>query len=249
MRIRNGEKELMSELWENTYKLLYLMSDKFYNSNTERCRACGVELEDIQQSCYFALCAAVQAFETESGYKFTTYINYSFKNAVAALLNGGRRRQVTDPLNNASSLDMPISDETETTRANIIPDERAVQDFEDAENDVFNDELHEALERAMQKACNEREATILRLMYWDGKTYQSIAETLNISASYVGTAYHNALRHLRYPHVRFILQPYAEFIKTHAYHGIGVTAFRTSGTSSVERTVELWENRGRARFR
>jgi len=249
VRIQNGEKELISELWNNTYKLLYLMSDKFYKRNTERCRACGVELEDIQQSCYFALYAAVQAFDIGTGYKFTTYINYSFKNALAALLNGGHRRQVTDPLNRAISLDVPLSEDTETTKADLLPDDVAEQDFEAAENDVYNNELHEALEKAMQVACNSREADILKLMYWDGKTYQSIADTLNISVSYVGTTHHRALRQLRHGRAILILQPYADFIKTHAYHGTGLSTFRTSGNSSVEKTVELWEKQHKARFR
>lgn len=250
VRIQNGEKELISELWNNNYKLLYLMSDKFYKRNTERCRACGVELEDIQQSCYFALCATVQAFDVRTGYKFTTYINYSFKNAVAALLDGGNKRRVTDPLNRAISLDVPLSEDTETTKADLLPDDVAEQDFEAAENDVYNNELHEALEKAMQTACNSREADILRSVYWYGKTYQSIADVLNISISYVGETHRKALRHLRCGRSILILQPYADFIKTHAYHGTGLSTFRTSGNSSVEKTVELWEEKQhRARFR
>lgn len=240
VRIQNGEKELISELWNNTYKLLYLMSDKFYKRNTERCRACGVELEDIQQSCYFALCEAVRAYKQESEYKFTAYINYSFKNAVAALLNGGHRRQITDPLNKSISLDVPLSEDAETTKADLLPDDAAEQGFENAENDIYNMELHEALEKAVQIACNSREADILRLMYWDGKTYQSIADTLNISVSYVGTTHHRALRQLRHGRAILILQPYADFIKTHAYHGTGLSAFRSSGISSVERIAEQW---------
>ena len=240
IRIQNGERELISELWNNNYKLLYLLSDRFYKRNAERCRACGVELEDIQQSCYFALYAAVQSFDIGTGYKFTTYINYSFKNAVAALLNGGHRRQITDPLNKSISLDVPLSEDAETTKADLLPDDIAEQDFEDAENDVYNNELHEALEKAMQVACNSREADILKLMYWDGKTYQSIADTLNISVSYVGTTHHKALRHLRCGRSILILQPYADFIKTHAYHGTGLSTFRTSVYRCVEKTVELW---------
>lgn len=250
VRIQNGEKELLGELWENNYKLLYLMSNRFYNSYTERCISCGVELEDIQQSCYFALCEAVRAYKQESEYKFTAYINYSFKNAVAALLNGGHRRQIIDPLNKSISIDVPLSEDAETTKADLLPDDAAEQGFENAENDIYNKELHEALEKAVQIACNSREADILRLMYWDGKTYQSIADTLNISVSYVGTTHNRALRQLRHGRSILILQPYADFIKTHAYHGTGLSTFRTSGNSSVEKTVELWEEKQhRARFR
>lgn len=69
IRIKNGEKELYTQLWENTYKLLYQKANSFYYSNTELCRSCGVELEDIQQTCYFALCDAVEAYKTDSEYK------------------------------------------------------------------------------------------------------------------------------------------------------------------------------------
>lgn len=239
--IQNGDKMLYSELWENNRKLLYQMSNRFYNANTERCIACGVELEDIQQICYFALCAAVEAYKSDSGYKFTTYLNYSFKNAVAALLNGGQRRRTADPLNISTSLDVPLSEDSETTKADLLTDDESERSFEELEERIFIQELNETLKQAMSDVCTDYEQDILNRLYWNSETTADIANSYNVTASYIRESHKKALQHLRSSHARRMLEPYREFIKSHAYHGVGLSSFRSSGISSVERVVEQWE--------
>lgn len=244
IRFQNGEKELINELWNNTQKLFYLKSNKFYNRFTNKCIACGVELADIYQSCFFALYEAAKAYKVDSEYKFTTYITYSFKNTVNALLNSGRRRNITDPLNDyPSSLDVPLTEDTETTKADLLPDDAAVQSFNNAEERIYTEELHNALEQAIQAACNEREANILRRLYWNGETLAEAAKVCGVAPNSVHQSRNHAFRAIRrsYTATR-ILQPYKDFVESHAYHGTGLTSFRSNGTSSVEKTVELWES-------
>ena len=238
--IQNGDKMLYNELWENNRKLLYLMSNKFYNSNTELCTGCGVELEDIQQSCFFALCAAVGAYKSDSVYKFTTYINYSFKNAVAALLDGGYRRSTTDPLRMCGSLDIPFADDSETTKAALIPDDKAERSFEAAEEKIFNQQLNKTLKQAMSEVCTDYEIDILNRLYWNGEATADIANSYNVSSAYIKKSHRHALQHLRSSHARQMLEPYREFISSRAYKGIGLSSFRSSGISSVERIAEQW---------
>lgn len=203
---------------------------------------CGVELEDIYQCCFFALRAAVSGYKSDSDLKFTSYIQYSFKNAVKNLIGGGHRRRVPDPLNDfTESLDTPITDDTEHTKADLIPDKEAEQSFENAEERIYTNELHNALENAMQTACNDREIDVMRRMYWDGEKQTDIAKRLNISYQAIHQIHYHALRQLRQRKIKEQLESYSEFIKSHAYHGTGFSSFRSSGISSVERTVEAWE--------
>lgn len=241
VRIQNGEKELIGELWENNYKLLYQMSNRFYNYNTDRCIACGVEIEDIQQSCYFALCAAVGAYKQESEYKFTTYINYSFKNAVAALLNGGQRKRKRIPLNCSASLDVPLSEDSEATKADVIIDYKAEQSFEHIEDEMFTQELNKTLTQAIAAVCNETEKNILNRLYWNNETFVDIARSMNVSNGNIHSIHNHALVMLRSSHAKRMLEPYREFITSRAYKGIGLSSFRSSGISSVERVVEQWD--------
>lgn len=240
VRIRDGETNLYGELWENVKRLFFLKATAYYNRHKEKCRACGVELDDIYQSCFLALHEAVKAYSVDSGYQFTSYLSYSFKNAVDALMNGTHRRKYGDPLNLAYSLDMPLSDESETTQADLMPDEAAANSFDDAELRIYTQELHEALEKAMARSCTEKEITVLRRIYWDGETLQTVADALGSSVSYIGQMKSHAFRQIR-KRGRSILEPYGDFIRRQAYHGTSLNAFRTNGESSVERTVELWE--------
>lgn len=241
IRIQNGEKKLYNQLWKNNYKLLYLMANRFYNSNTERCISCGVELEDIQQTCYFALCAAVGAYNQESEYKFITYINYSFKNAVAALFGGGQRKQITNPLNISLSLDVPLSEDAETTRADLLVDNEALQAFENTEEYIYNKELNIALKNAIQTACGSNEADVLQRIYWNNQTVAEIAQQKNITKSKVHSIHTRSLVMLRSGKARKHLEPFREFIISRAYKGVGLSSFRSSGISSVERIAEQWD--------
>lgn len=241
IRIQNGEKELIGELWENNYKLLYQMSNRFYNNHTDRCISCGVELDDIKQSSFFALCAAVEAYKSDSEYKFTTYINYSFKKTAKALLDGGHRRSIIDPLNMSASLDVPLSDDAEATKADVIIDYKAEQSFEDAEEKIFIQELNKTLSQAITAVCNETEKSILNQLYWNKKTFVDIARSMNVSGGKVHSIHSHALMMLRSSHTKRMLEPYREFISSRAYKGIGLSSFRSSGISSVERITEQWD--------
>lgn len=200
-----------------------------------------VELEDIQQSCYFALCDAVEAYKIDSEYKFTAYINYNFKNAVAALLDGGQRRRVTDPLSCSESLDVPLTEDSEATKLDLIADEEAYKDFEDVEYRIFTQELNKNLKQAMTEVCSAAEIDVLNRLYWNGETIATISKNRNVPYGDIQRLHSHALVKLRSSRSKQRLDPYREFIQSHAYHSVGLSSFRLSGISSVERTVEQWE--------
>ena len=83
---QGGNDELIPILWGNVEKILYIKSEQVYRLHKESCSRRGVELWDIRQASYMAFLDAIKAYKPETGNKFTSYLNYPFKNAVNELL-------------------------------------------------------------------------------------------------------------------------------------------------------------------
>ncbi len=88
---------------------------------------------------------------------------------VVATENGRRVAVSANPLNECSSLDVRLdeSDEGSSTKGETIEDPAAVQAFQQAEDDIYTEELHTTLETAMTQHSTEREATVLCSRYYD----------------------------------------------------------------------------------
>ena len=78
-------------------------------------------------------------------------------------------------------------------------------------------------------------------LYWNKKTFVDIARSMNVSGGKVHNIHSHALMLLRSSHTKRMLEPYREFISSRAYKGIGLSCFRSSGISSVERITEQWD--------
>ncbi len=234
--IQNGRSDLYPVLWEKTKRLLFMLVMKYYNKHTDLCKRRGIELEDLQQSCFIALNTAVMAFRDE-GNKLTSYFNYAVKNAIKGILGGA-----SDSLNNSSSLDEPVSeDDGDATLSDMLPDERASAEFDDSENALFLQELHNALDMAMDTVCSSEEKTALCLQWYAGEDNNTIAERMALTTQDVRKLQRKAMNNLRRPQSSQMLKPYLyhdEFIEAKAYHRTGVSSFNYSGISSVERIVE-----------
>lgn len=81
-----GNDELIPILWEKVRKLLYVKADRFYSLYKSACDGSGVDVWDIRQASYSAFLDAVKAYKAGGKIKFTSYLNYPFKNAVQKLL-------------------------------------------------------------------------------------------------------------------------------------------------------------------
>lgn len=232
--IQQGRTDLYTELWAQTQKFFALKSNRFYYANQGLCDRYGVELDDLIQSCFFALCGAVKAYKPNAEYKLLTYAGYQVKNAFRDLLG-------KDILNKCSSLDEPLSEESEITKEDIIPDEAAERAFENATDGLFNEQLHAAVERAIN-TLNEPEQRIIHARFYDGLTYEAAAEALNTTKDSARSLEAKAIHNLRKPSSRKFLQPfYDEVLTTHAWRNTGFNSFRFSGASSVEKALEAAE--------
>lgn len=190
---QGGNDELRPLLWDKVKALVYMKAEQYYRGHASLCAAHGVELWDIKQAGYMAFTEALEAYKPESEYKFTTFIAFPFRNAVAALL-GKRNHRQPDPLNNAVSLDAPVKDEDES--------ETALIDLQaDAQSEDFVDRLEAAmvseLIRTEVEMLPDKQAEAIRLYYFDNLTYSEIAERFQVSSAYIGQLLSSARRELR----------------------------------------------------
>lgn len=157
-----GNDELIPILWEKVRKLLYVKADRFYSLYKSACDGSGVDVWDIRQASYSAFLDAVKAYKAGGKIKFTSYLNYPFKNAVQKLL--GIRGSRREPLNNCTSLDKPIEQSNGETCSmlDLVADDISLDFVEEAERNSeaetvrkFVDELSEPYRLARFKYSPE----------------------------------------------------------------------------------------------
>ena len=232
-----GDKQAIAQLWEQTKALICSWCYHYYERGRDRCAACGVELADLQQEGFLALLDAVQAFQPEQEYKFTSYLNFPLKNRCNALLG---KRGAPRLLNGCGSLDETIGEDEDTSRLDMIADPSAGEEFESAEDREYNRQLHEALQEAMD-TLQEQHRDILQWRYYDGLTLQEIADRRHCSTEYARQLNRKAISRLRQGQARRILRPFAAELGA-AYNGTGFGAWNHYG-SIEERLIERAEAR------
>ena len=97
-----------------------------------------------------------------------------------------------EPLNNCTSLEMPVSDDENLTLADTLIDETAVNAADAVEQEDEYRILHEVVD-SLQPPLND----IVNAYYFEGKTYKQIGEEMGVSHSTVSSYSSKAMRCLR----------------------------------------------------
>ena len=120
------------------------------------------------------------------------------------------------------------------------PDPAAANAMQAAEDAIFQEQLHAALEEALHK-LTEREQAVIRGKYYAGKTVRQISEEQGLTISQVNTAKTSTFSKLsRNPR---LMRWREETIQQRAWHGTGFSAWYAGG-SVEERTIEYLESKG-----
>lgn len=199
---------------------------------------------------------AAKHYSAEQG-SFTTYLSYALLKQIRTATCGeharviatkdGRRVAVSaNPLNECSSLDVRLdeTDEGSSTKGETIEDPAATQAFQTAEDDLYTEELHNALEEALSHLA-AKQADVVRRHYFEGQTLKEISQedgtTLNAARNREQAAFIALSRNPKLQRWR------DEIISTRAWSGTGFGAWNHRG-SVEERTVEYleaWEAKSR----
>ena len=150
----------------------------------------GITLEDFEQEGFFAVQAAAKAYDPEKG-SFATLLGYYVQNRIRKVVCGEHGRLMTtedgrevrisaNPLNGSTSLDTPLDDTDggSATLGDLQEDPAAAQAFQTAEDELYTEELHAALEEALNK-LTAKQADVVRRHYFGGKCLSEIAREDN----------------------------------------------------------------------
>lgn len=251
-----GNTFALGQLWEINKGLLHRCFWQWYAKNKAVADEHGITLEDFEQEGFFAVQAAAKAYDPEKG-SFATLLGYYVQNRIRKVVCGEHGRLMTtedgrevrisaNPLNGSISLDTPLDDTDggSATIGDLQEDPAAAQAFQTAEDELYTEELHAALEEALNK-LTAKQADVVRRHYFGGKCLSEIAREDNttISAPYN----HEQAAFLALRRNPALARWRDEVISTRAWRGTGWNAWNRYG-SVQERTVEYLEKKEEERF-
>ncbi len=233
--IQSGE-DRMGELWAQVEKLVMWKAHRVMTALDGRG---GVEFDDLYQSGYPALVVAVDSYNPEHGL-FSTWFMLHLKTAFADATGYRTRKGQNEPLNNSLSLDTPLTDEAGSDDLMaIIADPAGMKGLEAAEEAIYHQQLHDALEAALD-AIPDQYSEVLRQRHYDGLSLAEIGESRGVSAEYVRRLEYKAIRYMHRPSIACHLRPFCDF---DFYCGTGLSAFQHTGMSIQERYLVIEEER------
>lgn len=241
-RIQAGEKALFADLWKQTENLFRSFCGHWWGLYSERFTERGVVFEDLMQVSFFALVDAVEAYDAEKGFKFTSYLHYPIQNRFNEVL--GFRNNKRDALNGSASLDAPLDGEDPdgATLGDTIKDPGAVEDLNAVDDRAGIEQLRGALKYAERK-CSRNQLRVFRLFHYSKIDARRAAAICGVSVGGYYDLLHRAHRAMRRD--ERLQQLRAEWIGARSYRNTGLTAFRQKGASSVELLVENMERKER----
>ena len=237
--IQAGATERMGELWEQVAGLIKWKAKRIMTV-LEGCPGRGVEFEDLCQSGYLAMVAAVNTYDPAAGGNFSTWFMYHLKTAFAEATGYRTQKGRQEPLNNYLSLDTPLTDDADSDDLmDVVADPAGLQWRESLEESMWRKQLQEAVGAALS-TVPEQYREILRLRYWEDMTLEDVGDLRGISKERVRQMENRAIRYLLKPSIACKLRPFLDF---DFYCGSGYGAFQRSGMSIQERYLILEEDR------
>lgn len=237
MEIQAGATGRMVDLWEQVEGLCCWKAKQAIAALQLRGNPCGVEFDDLYQTGYLAMVAAVESYRLESG-AFSTWFIFHLKTAFAEATGYRTKCGRCEPLNTATSLDRPIQpDEPDGgSLAEFVSDGNAAAAMDGVEESVYYKQLHEAMEAAIGELPPDN-ALALRLRYWGNMTLAAAGKAMGRSPERMRQMENKGIRELRKSKVLH------NFLDFDMYHGTGLGTFRSSGSSIQERYVMKQERR------
>lgn len=234
LKIQTGETELMEKLWTGVEKFIRKQANKVSHSLGS---GFGIEADDLYQTGYFAVVAAVDTYTADAG-SFINWLMFYLKTAFAEVTGYRTVKGRRDPLRNSLSLDKPLGEEADSVAfGELIPDPMAAATMEGVEEKQWREQLQEAMEGVLREIPEEQN-TVLRQRYYAQQTLAGAAQSLGTTAEEVRKLEGKGLKALRNYKLANRIRPFYYF---DCYAATGLGAFRNSGMSIQEQYLVMQE--------
>ena len=189
--IQQGHTELYTDLWERASRLIGMIILK---STKHRILPPDIDKEDLLQCGYFAMLAAVKAYNPDKNYKFTSYLNLHVKTAINTAINHGRRNATNDDNIKMCSYNVNVSGEDgeETELLQLIKDENTLYEYEHLELTDIQQYVWKAVSE-----LPERQGEIVRRYYLERESLTHIAEDKGVSVQNIQERKRQGIQMLR----------------------------------------------------
>lgn len=195
---QQGNKNALEEIIENNKGIVFKLVNKFnidYNHTIEK--------EDLEQEGYIGLVIAAEKYDFNNDKKasFITYsINWIYQR-IYRFVCGATTKDLGNTKFNKSciSLNTPIDEEGETEILDYV--EGVDYSFENVEEKIYNEQLHQELERVMNETLTLREREAIKFSYgWNNinpMTLKEIGDIFNVSQERIRQIKQKGFRKLR----------------------------------------------------
>jgi len=226
--IQSGNVNYFADLWEQIERLVQWKANRIISAIGSRA---GTEFDDLYQSGYLAMVAAVNTYDSESG-SFAGWFMLHLRTAFAEATGTRSQKQAKDPIHSAMSLNCPLCDDSDADLLlAVIPDPIGEISLQNVEERIYQQQLHNALTAALEK-LPDNERDVIQKKYLEGIPVEQIAVETGTTREVIRQNEKNGLRQLRHPANAKLLRPFYDF----DYYGLsGLSAFKNTGMSVQER--------------
>lgn len=224
--IQNGQDSFIEQLWLQCYGYIRKQAIRWAAAWSRT----DVDADDLTQSGYFAICAAVEGWDADRGCSFISYLDFCLKTEYAKAVGCRTTAQSKEPIHNSIRFETPVSNDSDGL---AIGDKLGADcvELEAADESIYQDQLSSLVREAVA-ALPDRQQQAIEAHYLQGRSYSEICQDMNCASSYVGQLCKCGLRSLKKGkyHDRLSEMLYGD---RNLYRGTGLSAFKDRG-SSVE---------------
>lgn len=224
--IQSGHADLMGDLLIKNTGLIAHVS-RGYMTHIDP----AIDIEDIKQNAAIGMIEAVPGYDPTQGMNFASYARLYMRKCIRELM-GIRTSKIRIENTRPARLDEPIGEDMETTRGAMLADPNAIDPHESAEISDM-----QSITRAVVAELPNTERQVIEGYLQPGSpTLPQISAGIGITMLQAQAAKERATRALRRDkRLRRLMAEYQSATHIH----VGVMAFKTTWTSSVELAVEI----------
>lgn len=194
VKIKQGDKDARSELWEQVRLFIIKMAFKYYEKLQMSGREYIPDIDDFISEGYIAMMEAVKYYSPDKEYKYITYLSKTLKKAFVAVAGLRTSRTRNEPLNNSRSLNLPVGTESDDMEfVDLLADEEAQEHFLQIELTETQQIVADALAE-----LNEGDRQLIKMRYWYECSFNTIGSALGITNTAAIAREKRILRKLRF---------------------------------------------------